>query len=346
MTWKSAIYLPLFYFFSLQCSFSQDSQIYEYQEDSRTKSFWDGDTVQSKGKKDFLNVDGQGVITRLWWTAWPKENAEENLRFAQQMILNVYWDGSDKAAISVPIADFFCQPLNLQLFDNYFFNSTNDKLVFNAMIPMPFRQNARFEVVNYSNEEVVFWFGADLEMKELEDNNLYLHAYRQILEDVPQDSAFFILPEVSGKGKFLGVHLGLNQQNVLENWPWYTRPVSISLDKKGEAEKPDMFINTIDDYFASGWWDREQKHETYDFDFTGRPYLSVDENNNLRISMYRYHVRDPFWFSENLSFKIGENWNFGDQEIGNGDWSTTVFFYLDDPQNNLEGNYSAASIER
>ena len=314
----------------------QNRDIYEYQDNNSSQIFWALDTLAPNENIDFLNINDQGVINRFWWTTFPKGRSNmENLKLAQGILLNIYWDNSDMPAISTPIADFFCQPNQLGSVDNHFFNSTNNRLVFNSMIPMPFRKNARFELVNYHDEQIVFFYGVDLELKELSKNTLYLHSYWQYFRDFPADSAFYILPEIEGKGKYLGTHFGLYQENVLKNWPWYTRPTSIFLDKKETSNEPDLFIYTLDDYLGSGWWESEKIHEVFNFDFTGRPVVSIDDNNNLTIVMYRYHVIDPLWFSENISFLVGKSFNWQNQKVANGYWSTTAFFYLDKPNSNL-----------
>jgi hypothetical protein len=335
MNWKLVLALTTLQISIFSNLSGQIKDIYEYQENASSQIFWAYDTLAPNGKMDFLKINDQGVINRFWWTTFPKKNDQENLNLAQEILLNIYWDNSDKPAISVPIADFFCQPNQLGLVENHFFNSTNDQLVFNSMIPMPFRTNARFELVNYHDEQIVFFYGVDLELKELNKNTLYLHSYWQYFTDLPADSSFYVLPEIEGRGKYLGTHFGLHQKNVLKNWPWYTRPTSIFLDKTETSNEPNLFIYTLDDYLGSGWWDREQTHEVFNFEYTGRPVVSLDDEDNLTIVMYRYHVIDPLWFSQNMSFQVGKNFNWENQKIGNGHWATTAFFYLDKPISNL-----------
>ena len=311
-----------------------DSEIYEFRDGASAKGFWAFDTLKVGESKNFIRLDGPGVINKLWWSTFPLTK-EKNNHLAQNIILNIYWDDSDKAAVSVPLADFFCQPLQLQAVENHFFNSTNDQVVFNSLIPMPFRTHARLELLNRSDIELVFFYALDVEYKTLSENSMYLHAHWSRYSDIPIDSGFAILPKIKGKGRYLGTHIALHQQNVLENWPWYARPTVIDIDLEGDSREHALFIFTLDDFIGSGWWDRESEHNSYSHDYTGRPLVKMDSVNNLSTVLYRYHVNEPLWFKENISFFIGRNWNFENQKIGNGTWNTTAFFYLDRPKNDL-----------
>ncbi|MCK5134476.1 MAG: DUF2961 domain-containing protein [Bacteroidales bacterium] len=99
---------------------------------------------------NLCNINGEGVINRFWCTYLPTTE-EVNNYLGRALVLNIYWDGSETPAVSAPFADFFCQPMKLQAIDNHFFNSSTEK-------------------------EILFWFGADVEFKKLNNNSLYLHA--------------------------------------------------------------------------------------------------------------------------------------------------------------------------
>lgn len=307
------------------------SQVYNFQEEITSKSFWESEIIKAKSSTTFFNTTGSGVINKLWLTSFPSSK-KEDIELANNLILKIYWENSSKAAVSVPLADFFCQPLQLKAIENHFFNASNNQLLFNTTIPMPFRKQARFELVNNSDKEIELFYGIDLVFKEIDKKAMYLHAYWQEFKNLAPDQGFLVLPKLNGKGRYLGTHISLSQKEVIENWPWYTRPITIALDAKQKEDAPSMYIKTLDDFFGSGWWDREEKHEAYAFEYTGRPLVEIDDSNNLLIAFYRYHVQDPLWFKESIMIEIGKNWNWGNQEIGNGNWATTAFFYLDKPE--------------
>ncbi len=312
-------------------------QIFVYDDqEARSQGFWESAKVGADSAVVFLEVDGPGVVNQLWLTTFPV-NEQEDLDLANKLVLNIYWEDSDKPAISVPVADFFCQPLKLQAISNHFFQSTNNQLLFASTIPMPFRKAARFEVVNRSDKDIELFYGIDVEFKAQDDNAMYLHAYWQKADDLDPDDGMLLLPQVKGKGRYLGTHLSLFQKQVLKTWPWYTRPISVRLDSKSAEDAPSLYIKTLDDFFGSAWWDREATHNTYTYPYIGRSLVELDEANNLSIVLYRYHVQDPLWFKESISIEIGKNWNWGNQKIGKGNWATTSFFYLDQPDSELSG---------
>ncbi len=75
------------------------------------------DRILSGDSCVLLAADGPGIIDRIWLTV--DERDPEMLR---SLIIKMYWDGSDKPAVSVPLGEFFCNGLNrLTVFENSFF---------------------------------------------------------------------------------------------------------------------------------------------------------------------------------------------------------------------------------
>ncbi|MEN8229394.1 MAG: DUF2961 domain-containing protein [Bacteroidota bacterium] len=307
------------------------SALYEMRENHRSEVHWKFDTLAAKGSTVLNNINGEGVINRLWCTFLPTTE-EENNYLGRALVLNIYWDDGDTPAVSVPIADFFCQPLKLQAIDNHFFNSSNEYCVFNSLVPMPFRKNARIEIINDTEQVQRIWYEVDVEYKKLKSSSLYLHAYWHRSDNVPLDSGIIVLPKIKGKGRYLGTHMAVNQQKVRDKWLWYSRPVFVNLDKKHEDDQPFLHVYSLDDFLCSGWWSREKEYKPFASRFTGRPFVQIDSADHLSLAMYRYHVQDPLWFKESVSFQIGP----ADlQTLARSDWSTTSYFYLDKPTNPL-----------
>ncbi|MDW3195690.1 MAG: DUF2961 domain-containing protein [Cytophagales bacterium] len=304
--------------------------IFNYKANAQFKGIWESKIVKGQTTEIFSEIHGPGIVQHFWLTTFPV-NREVDLALANDLVLNIYWDHCDHPAVSVPLADFFCQPLKLQLINNHFFRSTNDQLLFTTTIPMPFLEMARFELINQSEREIELFFGIDVEFKTLIREAMYLHAHWQKTNDLQTGQSFNILPSITGMGRYLGTHMAVQQNNVLKNWPWYTRPITVRLDAKSAEDLPSLYIKTIDDFFGSGWWDREVPHNTYMFPHVGRSLIELDDNDHLSTVMYRYHVQEALWFHESISVEIGFNWNWGNQQIGKGDWATTAFFYLRAP---------------
>ena len=311
-----------------------ESPLYQMQDEAASTLHWKSVRLMRDLPNELIRLEGEGVINRIWCTFIPKDQ-KQNDYLGRALVLNIYWDGSEKPAVSAPLADFFCQPLHLQPIENRFFSSSNRLCVFNSLIPMPFRKGARIEVVNGSGEDMLFWYGLDVEQKAPEDNALYLHAFWKRQRRVEPEDELVVLPTVIGKGRYLGTQFALEQGDVGDKWRWYSRNVRLFQDNDDE---PSTLIGTLDDYVCSGWWSLETDHQPDASPFTGRPLVSKRENGSLAVAFYRYHVPDPIWFHKSLSVRVGKHVQYGKsplQKIAPGDWSTTAYFYLDSPSNSL-----------
>ena len=295
-----------------------------------TQVNWTSVDVPARGKVDLTNLTGEGVITRFWGTFAPSKQKGWDNFLCRALVVNIYWDGSKKPAVSAPLSDFFCQPLELQAIENEFFTSSNHLCVFDCMIPMPFRKSARLELVNDSDKEFDFFYLVHVDQKPVGKEALYLHAYWRRQTGVTNQDPVVVLPEVAGKGRYLGTHWGIHQKNPGKQWVWYDRASFIFIDKTESSDDPELRIYSIDDYLLSAWWSREVTHPPYSYRHAGRPYVQ-EVGDRLSIVLYRYHVKDPIWFHKNISYNLtGLRFN-----VGLSDWSSTAFFYLDKPENSL-----------
>ncbi len=326
---KPALFAFLSTLLTMSSAIADDSApIFEMQ-DATTKVLWKATPVPAKGRVELCKVDGEGLITGLWLTHMP-ESDERNNYLGRAVVLNIYWDGSDTPAVSAPIADFFCQPLQLQAIENEFFSSSNSICVFNSSIPMPFRKSARIELVNDTDTDLQYFYRLDVEFRALKKSALYLHAYWRRHSDVKSQQTMTVLPKVSGQGRYLGTHWAVHQPNPQKDWPWYLRSAQIFID---EGTAPAVEVPTMDDYVNSGWWERETRREPYAHRFAGRPVVEGDGTDRLSVAFYRYHVRDPIWFQRQISFSVSEQ-KFRTTKTPS-DWSSTSFFYLNRPSNDL-----------
>lgn len=136
---------------------------------AKTKVHWASAKIPALGRGDLVNAEGEGVITRFWGTFYPlyepTKRREFNNYVTRALVVNIYWDGVKKPAVSAPLADFFCQPLELQAIENEFFTSSNELCLFDCSIPMPFRKSARIELVNDSDKEINFFYLVHVDQK-------------------------------------------------------------------------------------------------------------------------------------------------------------------------------------
>jgi hypothetical protein len=60
------------------------------------------DSIKPGETKVLLDVAGSGVVRRMWITLRPRDP-----KILRALRLEMFWDGSDKPAVSVPLGDFF-----------------------------------------------------------------------------------------------------------------------------------------------------------------------------------------------------------------------------------------------
>ena len=315
---------------------AEEPPLYEMRPGAETEVIWTRANLPAHGAVDLANLSGEGVISSLWGTFDIKVREQYN-DLGRAIVVNIYWDGAAKPAVSVPLADFFGQPLQVQKVDTALFNASNGWGLFHSMIPMPFRKSARIELVNDSDISCLFYYQVNVNYEKLSENAMYLHAYWGRNTQVSFRDEFTVLPEVRGQGRYLGTTWAVIQNDARKNWTWYVRPVKIDFDDKKNRSNPEassIHVNTLDDYLASGWWSSEQAPEAYMFPYLGRSYVHTDAENRLSVVCYRYYVIDPLWFHQKLSMRIGPHLS---KKIPDrtSDWSTTAYFYLTTPENNL-----------
>src|SRR5689334_21487280 len=111
------------------------------------------DPVEAGETQVLLDVQGQGVINRMWITIM--DRSPEMLR---SLKLEMFWDGESKPAVSVPFGDFFSVGLGrTAAFDNSFFANPEGR-AFSCFIPMPFKKGAKIQVTNESSKRLSHLF--------------------------------------------------------------------------------------------------------------------------------------------------------------------------------------------
>lgn len=125
--------------------------------------------------------------------------------------LRIYWEEEIKPALDVPFGDFFGYGLSKVVkFETALFSNPEGRS-FNCIIPMPFRKGAKVVITNESTNNIgSLFFDIDFVRLDKPDNDaLYFHTYwsRQNTSELRKD--FELLPEIAGKGRFLGVNIGV-----------------------------------------------------------------------------------------------------------------------------------------
>ncbi len=252
--------------------------------------------IQPGDTQILMNVKGAGIVQRMWMSGTIAKNAEQR----RAVVINMYWDESEKPAVSAPVGDFFGVGLGLMAsYDNELFSSPEGRS-FNFAIPMPFRTAAKIEIVNESSSQVLFWYDINyLEMDQLPDYAMYFHACwsRDLKTELGKD--FQILPKVEGKGRFLGINVGvIGDKGYLGSW-FGEGEVKVYLD--GDMDNPTLQGTGTEDYIGSGWGQGV---------YHGLRFGSLisDKENDI-YAFYRFHTADAVYFHEDIRVTI--------QQMGN-----------------------------
>lgn len=259
------------------------------------------DKLQPGESKTLLDIEGSGIITRMWVTV--NDKSQESLR---SLRLDMYWDGAETPAVSVPFGDFFGAILGKPVaFESELFSNPEGKS-FNCFIPMPFRKRAKVVITNESDNLLrLLFFDINylLGVKHKRDV-LYFHATwnRQNPTKLMED--FEILPLVEGSGKFLGTHIGVvtNKQNL--GW-WGEGEVKVFIDE--DTDFATLVGTGTEDYIGTGWG-----QGTFDHQYQG---CLISDKELGEYTFYRYHVPDPVYFDKKCRVTIQQMGGTGKQDV-------------------------------
>ena len=265
----------------------------------REWTLWDNPRTTNDGKPfvirpgervTIVNIQGCGVIRKLWMSMnyvgkalYPRARERNN-----QVWIECYWDAADQPAISAPVGDFFGHIMGRdQPFENYFFSDPAGRSL-QTYMPMPFRKEARIDVINHFDLPIAMFHEVRCTMDEdLPENVGYLHAYyNQMITDEP-GRIYTVLPVVEGQGRYMGTHLGfrIKAENGLE---WQHGRFDFSID----SDQPNMLTPTLDDYCGSSWdYDHVYHHQD-----SGLLFSEYFQEGGGEHAVYCYHRRDPLYF--------------------------------------------------
>lgn len=247
--------------------------------------------------KTLLEVEGPGIVQRMWFTV--RDRSPEMMRSIR---LRIYWDGESKPAVDVPFGDFFGYGLSeVVRYESALFSNPEGRS-FNCMIPMPFRLAAKVVITNESAKDIpeVFFDIDFIKLDKLEEDALYFHAFwtRQKTSELGVDFEF--LPEIEGRGRFLGVNMGVNADPVYGNTWWGEGEVKMYIDN--DEEFPTINGTGTEDYIGTAWGQGE-----YTNLYQG---CTLADDSVKQYAFYRFHIPDIIGFHQNFSASI--------QQIGGG----------------------------
>jgi hypothetical protein len=250
-----------------------------------------------------LDIKHGGVIQRIWITI--SDRSPEMLRALR---IRMYWDDARVPAVDVPFGDFFCAPLGrLTPFQSALFSNPEGRS-FNSYIPMPFRKAARVRLVNLGKANLpLLFFDIDFIRKDpsgsghagtnqVAADELYFHASWNRRDAMPLGHDMDMLPMVKGRGRFLGVSVGVHANPMYGKTWWGEGEVKMYLD--GDSTHPTINGTGAEDYIGTGWGEGVFSHS-----YQG--CLVADGERN-EYSFYRFHIPDAIWFYRDCRVTIQE----------------------------------------
>jgi len=257
------------------------------------QSNWDNKSVPPGETKVLMDVKGPGVITHIWMTFLgpePHQWAKKGSANHQEMLLRMYWDGSERPSVEAPVGDFFANSFGKRSEVISLPVIVEDADSYNCFWHMPFCRSARIEVVNQSEKRIsLLYYNIDwIKKGSISEGTPYFYAqYRQ--EYPVQKGKDYVILETEGKGHYVGTVLSVRTRS-----PSWFGEGDEKIYINGE-EKASIWGTGTEDYFLSAWG----------LKITSTPYFGVPYFDQWGIvgghtSAYRWHISDPIVFSKGI----------------------------------------------
>jgi D-arabinan exo alpha-(1,3)/(1,5)-arabinofuranosidase (non-reducing end) len=282
-------------------------------------SNWDQKSVPAGGTKVLMDEKGPGVITHIWMTflgpepqGWAKKGSANH----QELLLRIYYDGSERPGVEAPVGDFFANSFGKRSEVISMPVVVEDADSYNCFWRMPFRKSIRVEIINQSDKRLsMLYYNIDwIKQKKMSRKAPYFYAqYRQEYPTVSGKGKDYTILETQGKGHLVGVVLSVRTRSP----SWFGEgDEKIYID--GE-EKASIWGTGTEDYFLSAWG-----LKTTSTPYFGTPYFDQWGIVGGHTSAYRWHINDPIVFNKSIKVDIEHMGWMSDDEKAPGDrdsWS-------------------------
>ena len=294
-------------------------------------------------KKDICTIKGAGLITHIWMTLGPMDDAGIEEAIHRKLLLRMFWDGEAVPSVEAPVGDFFgmghgttrnfvSAPLAM---------SPEDGKAMNCFFAMPFSASARIEVESNCELPLKCYFYVDYELHdEVPADILRFHACwnRELTRGIDPEKAGsnvlyefggknttgennYVLLEARGRGHYVGCNINIHNLRPTMEWNWYGEGDDmIFID--GEAWPPSLHGTGMEDYFNTAWCPRQ----IYNSPFHGI-IMGGDANWAGKVTFYRYHIQDPVMFEKSIKVTI----EHGHNNHRSDDYSSTAYWYQAEP---------------
>ncbi|MBN1588293.1 MAG: DUF2961 domain-containing protein [Pirellulales bacterium] len=262
----------------------------------------DNSRVNPGATRVVLDAQGPGVVTHMWFTflspepqPWAKQGSANH----QEMLLRIYYDGSERPGVEAPLGDFFANGFGRRSEVISVPVVVEDADSYNCFWRMPFRESIRIEIVNQSKKNInLLYYNIDwIKKDKLPKKTPYFYAqYRQ--EYPVKQGRDYVILDTKGKGHYVGTVLSVRTRSP----SWFGEgDEKIYID--GE-ETASIWGTGTEDYFLSAWG-----LKTTSTPYFGTPYFDQWGIVGGHTSAYRWHIHDPIVFNRSIKVTI-EHWGW------------------------------------
>jgi hypothetical protein len=251
-------------------------------------------------------LEGPGVINHIWMTShagWANE--------LNALVLRIYWDGSDKPGVEVPLGDFFAVGQGKPAVVSSIPVQVSPSGSLSCYWRMPFRKSARITVTNDNPDRSagLYWMVDWVQVDSISANTPYFYAkFRR--EYPAQSGRDYLIADLVGRGFYIGTVYSL----TLAQDGWFGEGDDyFYID--GE-QVPSLQGTGSEDYFNDAWGFRERTTAWF-----GQPRYQGYSAGDSAVC-YRWHLPDPVYFQQSLRFSLEHKGNRPDATDG---------FYLERP---------------
>jgi len=317
----------------------------------------------------FKELEGPGKITNMWFTAMPlaKENKKKPLIDSKisfsliksmlpvllklnkykklpdlltKFYLRIYFDDSEKPAVDAPLGIFFGSGFGLYQHHVSRYCGMTAGGYF-SQFRMPFKKNARIEIVNTTSDRVCTGFyGAITYVKYNNSDPIqnmgYFHTFYHKEAPTTIGSPYLILEQENGKGHFIG--FVLNAENIKKKHGFAYLEGNTKFYINGETT-PSLEFTGTEDIFQGAWYYIRSNRGQAQFDapYHGLVYKSFNKRpqwftflfskfSHCRTSQYRF-------FPETIPFnnKIKITIHHGEFDEIPTNYESIAYYYFENP---------------
>ncbi len=280
-----------------------------------------------------VDTDGPGMITHMWFGACLPHGA----------IIRMYWDFSEEPSVEVPASAFFGYPYDENKYDTngnpVIINSSKIFLSpgrsYNSYWEMPFKKHCKITLEWRAPNPWSIYYMITGWRGEIPEDAGYFHAVYRQEHPVSKGVPYVVIDGMEGPGCFAGMFfaIGLNGNNEC----FCEGEVKMYID--GDTF-PTINYTGTEDYFAGSYGfgiDTDlMRYDPLSGLYAGMYAVlgntSERYNNQQRLLMYRWHEKDPIYFSKSFRMTMDNGTSTaGGNQPRYDDYTSVAFLYLKTP---------------